>query len=67
MRHGYSYISQADDVAAELDQAKVLRQLDDDCVQACSNFFSYLLSQAAALDEASAQRKALLYVRPQPD
>lgn len=64
--HGSSYISRADDVAAQLDQAQVLRSLDDDSMEACSNFFSYLLSQAAALDEAADQGKALLYIRPMP-
>lgn len=67
MKHGSGYISRADRVALELDQAQVLRSLDDDSLEACSNFFSYLLSQAAALEEAAAQRKALLHVRPMPE
>jgi len=67
LKRGSSYISSPDQVAVELDQAQVLRSLDDDSSSACSNFFSYLLSQAAALEEAAAENRALLYVRPMPD
>lgn len=48
-------------------EAKVSRDLDDDCRFAHGNFFSYLLSQAAALDEAREKGWALLSLQFQPD
>ena len=58
---------QPEEVCNSIDQASVLRCLDDDCGFAFGNFFSYLLSQAAALDEAQVSGRALIHLQPQPD
>ena len=49
-----------------IEQAEVLRDLDDDCRYAFANFFSFLVSQVAALEEAQSAGKCLLYVQAQP-
>ncbi|MFN8607907.1 MAG: hypothetical protein U0931_10265 [Vulcanimicrobiota bacterium] len=54
-------------VRQQVGEARVLRSLDDDCRFAHGNFFSFLLSQAAALQEAEQAGRALLYLQPQPD
>ncbi len=55
-----------EEVPRQVRQAEIARSLDDDSVVACANFFSFLLSQAAALEEAHPGGQALLYVQPQP-
>ena len=50
-----------------MDEAYVSRNLDDDSRLAFGNFFSFLVSHAAALEEAQSSGKALLYLQPQPD
>ncbi|MBS2035003.1 hypothetical protein JST97_08440 [bacterium] len=54
-------------VRQQVGEAEVLRCLDDDCRYAHGNFFSYLLSQAEALEEAKTKGWALLSLHPQPD
>ena len=60
------YGASADQIRQHITEAKVLRNLDDDSRYAFGNFFSYLVSQAAALEEAAHEGKCLLYVQPQP-
>ena len=59
--------AQIKDIRAGIAQAQVSRKFDDDSVLAFSNFFTFLLSQAAALEEASAAGKCLLYVQFRPN
>jgi hypothetical protein len=58
---------QIEDLRAGVAQAEVLRDFDDDSVLAHGNFFTSLLSQAAALEEATAAGKCLLYIQPRPN
>ncbi len=53
-------------IRTNIKEAKVLRDFDDDSRYAYGNFFSFLVSQAAALDEAPRTERCLVYVRPQP-
>lgn len=53
-------------VRAAVEEAQVSQDFDDDCCLAFANFFSFLVSQAAALEEAGQSGKALAYVQPQP-
>jgi hypothetical protein len=66
----FEKVSRAGETAAvirrQIEEAYISREFDDDSTLACSNFFTFLLSQAAALEEASRAGKALLYVQPQP-
>ena len=55
-----------ENLPSRVQEAVVLRALDDDSQQAFGNFFSFLASQAAALDEAARDGKALCYVQPRP-
>lgn len=59
---GYS----AEEVREQLMQAEVSRHVDDDSALAFSNFFSFLVSQIAALQEAQQAGKCLLCVQAQP-
>jgi len=59
---GYS----AEEVREQLMQAQVSRDVDDDSTLAFSNFFSFLVSHLAALQEAQQGGKCLLYVQAQP-
>jgi len=59
---GYS----AEEVREQLMQAEVSRDVDDDSTVAFSNFFSFLVSHIAALQEAQQGGKCLLYVQGQP-
>ena len=56
------YGATAEEVRSHMDEAKVMRQLDDDCVYAFSNFFSFLAWQVAVLEEAEKEGKCLLHV-----
>jgi hypothetical protein len=56
----------ADEVREQLLQAEVSRDVDDDSTMAFSNFFSFLVSHLAALQEAQQAGKCLLYVQAQP-
>lgn len=53
-------------IARQITEAQVSRQFDDDSALAHGNFFSFLLSHAAALDDAAKADKGLLYIQPQP-
>ena len=65
---GLSMVSETpESLRGVIEEAYVSRNLDDDSQLAFGNFFSFLLSQAAALEEAHSSGKALLYVQPQPD
>lgn len=55
-----------EEVPNGIEEAVVARQLDDDTRLAFGNFFSFLISQIAALQEARACGKCLLYFQPQP-
>lgn len=55
------------EVPGLIQEAMVSRDLNDDSQVAGANFFSFLLSQAAALKEASKLQMAFLYIQPQPD
>jgi len=59
---GYS----VEEIRAQLLEAEVSRDVDDDSTLACSNFFSFLVSHIAALQEAQQGGKCLLYVQAQP-
>ena len=59
---GYS----VEEVREQLLEAEVSRDLDDDSTSAFSNFFSFLVSHIAALQEAQQGGKCLLYVQVQP-
>lgn len=52
----------AEDVRRFIVEAKVLRDISDDCGDALGNFFSFLLSQAAVLQEAKDRGLCLLHV-----
>jgi len=54
-------------VRRQVSEAQTMRQLDDDCTLAWANFFSFLASQAAALEEAAQLGLGLIYAQPQPD
>jgi hypothetical protein len=58
---------QIEDTRAGVAQAAVSRRFDDDSVRAHSNFFTFLRSQAAALEEAAAANKCLLYLQSRPN
>ncbi len=58
--------SSAEEIRLQLGQAEVSRHFDDDCSFALGNFFTFLVSQAAAIDEARQQGECLLYVQPRP-
>ena len=60
-RHGAT----AEEVRENITQAKVNRDVDDDSKYAFSNFFSFLVSHVAALEEAQSNGKCLLYVQAQ--
>jgi len=54
-------------IQQQVSEAQVLRKLDDhSSLLAHSNFFSYLLSLAAALEEAEQSGKAFLSVQFKP-
>ena len=55
------YGATAEEVREYIGQATVKRHLDDDCVNAFSNFFSFLVSHVAALEEAENDAKCLLH------
>lgn len=55
-----------EEVRTNIGQAVVARAFNDDCIYAYGNFFSFLVSQAAALEEASLTGSFLVYVQPQP-
>jgi hypothetical protein len=55
------------EVPGLIQEAVVSRELDDDSQVAGANFFSFLLSQAAGIKEASQSQRAFLYIQPQPD
>jgi hypothetical protein len=50
-----------DEIREYISQAAVSRSVNDDSWQ-CGNFFSYLVSQAAAVAESDQQGKSLLYM-----
>ncbi len=56
----------AEAVRIQIQEAYVSKDFDDDSVLAFGNFFTFLRSQAAALEEASQAGKAMLYVQPLP-
>jgi hypothetical protein len=56
----------AEEVCEYIAQANAYPDLDDDCIYAFGNFFSFLVSQAGALDEAKKQGSCVLYVQLQP-
>ena len=58
--------SSAEEIRLQLGQAEVSRHFDDDSRFALGNFFTFLVSQAAALEEARQRGGCLLYVQPQP-
>lgn len=58
--------SSAEEIRLQLGQAEVSRHFDDDCRFALGNFFTFLVSQAAALEEARQGGGCLLYVQPRP-
>lgn len=60
------YGASAKQVREFITQAKVSRALNDDCIYAFQNFFSFLVSQAAALEEAKEKGSCIVYVQPQP-
>ncbi|MDD2724246.1 MAG: hypothetical protein PHH59_09535 [Methylovulum sp.] len=60
------YGATAQEVRNNIEEAEVLRTLDDDCMHAFANFFSFLLSQKAALEEAKLSGKCLLYIQLLP-
>jgi hypothetical protein len=56
------YGATGDEIRTYITQATVSRSLSDDSILAFSNFFSFLVSQAAALQEIEQQGKSLLYL-----
>jgi hypothetical protein len=60
------YGANSEEVIQSIDEAIVSRDLDDETYVALSNFFSYIVSQLAALEEARDSGKCLLSFRPQP-
>jgi len=60
-RHGAT----AEEVRQNITEAQVNRDVDDDSRRAFSNFFSFLVSHVAALEEAQSSGKCLLYVQAQ--
>jgi hypothetical protein len=59
-------VSSAEEIRLQLGQAEVSRHFDDDGSRALGNFFTFLVSQAAAIDEARQRGGCLLYVQPRP-
>lgn len=60
------YGASGNEVRAAISEAAISRDVDDDCRFAFANFFSFLASQVAALEEAQSNRQCLLYVQTQP-
>ena len=60
------YGASHEEIRRNIAEATVSRYIDDDCIYAFSNFFSFLASQMAALEEAKLSEKCLLYVQAQP-
>jgi hypothetical protein len=60
------YGAPAEEVRRNIAEATISRDIDDDCLYAFENFFSFLASQVAALEEAERGRKCLVYVQGQP-
>lgn len=56
----------AEEIRRNIAEATISRDIDDDCRYAFENFFSFLASQVAALEETERGGKCLIYVQSQP-
>lgn len=55
-----------EEIRTYIEEAEVSRNFDDDCSAAFGNFFTFLVSHLAALEEAAQAGKCLVYVQSQP-